>query len=389
MAVKPRVVEVVAGLDAKFGGPSYSVPRLATSLAPHCASVELASLKGEDQAADSEGCEPRLFDQRYASFPVLSKFRVSPSLLAHLRRAAFSHDVIHAHGLWQFPTKYCASAVAQKGAKARLVVSTRGMLSPVALSYSRLRKQALWAWYQHRVLTEAHCIHATAPSESAEIRALGITRPVAVIPNGIDIPPAARLAPRSASKTILSLGRVHPKKGLDRLIHAFARIAADHPGWALRIVGPSEGGHDHELRQLAASLGCSRISIEEPVYGDEKFQQLRSAEIFILPTLNENFGVSVGEALACGTPAIVTKGAPWAGLETNGCGFWIDHGVEALTSALHLALSLPAVERTAMGERGRAWICEAFSWEAVASEMAAVYSWLNGNGPMPKSVNLV
>ncbi|MGA2953504.1 MAG: glycosyltransferase, partial [Caulobacteraceae bacterium] len=153
----------------------------------------------------------------------------------------------------------------------------------------------------------------------ADIRAAGLANPVAVIPNGVDLPSEVA-GPRTGPLTILSLGRIHPKKGLESLVRAWERLEAIWPDWRLRIVGPAELGHDRELAALAGSLGLARLSVEGPLYGGERLEALRGADLFVLPTLSDNFAMTVAEALAAGTPVISTRGAPWAGLEREGCG---------------------------------------------------------------------
>ena len=144
----------------------------------------------------------------------------------------------------------------------------------------------------------------------------------------------------------------------------------------------ARGGHDDELRALATALGLTRVSVEGPIYGDAKTAAYREADLFVLPTLNENFGLTVAEALAAGTPAISTKGAPWSGLESEGCGWWIDHGVEPLAAALAHAMALPRETLKAMGDKGREWMARDFSWDRVARDMLDVYLWLaRGAGP--------
>src|SRR5262249_35817873 len=160
----------------------------------------------------------------------------------------------------------------------------------------------------------------------------------------------------AAPRIVLSLGRIHPKKGLARLVHAWSKVEVGHPGWRLKIVGPPEGGHDNELRALAIALGLTRVSVEGPIYGDAKTTAYENADVFVLSTLNENFGLTVAEALAAGTPVISTKGAPWSGLEGEGCGWWIDHGVEPLASAMAHAMALPREALETMGKKGREWM---------------------------------
>ena len=120
--------------------------------------------------------------------------------------------------------------------------------------------------------------------------------PVAIIPNGIDLPELPQLfagqpAITAAERVVLSLGRIHPKKGLGCLLRAWSIVEVEHPGWRLKIVGPPEVGHDKELRALAIALGLTRVSVEGPIYGDAKTTAYWDADVFILSTLNENFGL--------------------------------------------------------------------------------------------------
>jgi glycosyltransferase involved in cell wall biosynthesis len=263
------------------------------------------------------------------------------------------------------------------------------MLGEEARRISAWKKEPIWWLWQKDALRTAHCLHATAESEYEEIRQAGLKNPVAVIPNGIDIPqlpPAQREARKQ--KTILSLGRIHPKKGLDRLVRAWATLEDRFPDWSLRLVGSPEVGHDLELIALGKQLNLKRFQIQAAAYGEAKWQVYQEADLFVLPTLNENFGITVAEALACELPVISTKGAPWQGLEQEGCGWWIDHGVAPLAAALVQAMALDEATRADMGKRGKAWMARDFSWAAIGAEMANVYRWLQHGGPIPTSVRL-
>jgi len=312
--------------------------------------------------------------------------RSSRTLSSALHDAGPTSQVIHNHGLWLMPN-VSAGRVAASG-PTPLVVSPRGMLAPAALGFSRLKKRAFWVLFQGAVIFGASCLHATSEQEYEEIRGFGLTNPVAIIPNGIDLPrvPARPTTGPVAERVVLSLGRIHPKKGLARLVQAWSKVEAGYPGWQLKIAGPPEIGHDQELRKLTIALGLTRVSIEDPIYGDAKTIAYRDTDVFVLPTLNENFGLTAAEALAAGTPVISTKGAPWSGLEREGCGWWIDHGVEPLAEALAHAMALPREALNAMGERGRQWMARDFSWDAVAHDMLGVYHWLARRAPPPPAV---
>ena len=383
-----RVTHVVASLSREAGGPSYSVPALAsaeTKLGAH------ALLRCTDAGRPSEhaagAAQLQVHSLRAGIFGRL--LRASPDLAKALNKDARSGAVLHAHGLWLAPNIYPARAKSRAHGAARLIHSPRGMLGAAALAISSRKKKAFWLAAQRAALGAADCLHATAASEFEDIRRAGLKNPVAVIPNGIDLPDLAG-APRPMVRgnLVLSLGRVHPKKGLDRLVRAWAEIEREFPDWKLRIVGPAELRHDEELRALARSLGLERATIEGPVYDAEKLALLRQADLFVLPTLNENFAISVAEALAAETPVISTKGAPWAGLETEHCGWWIDHGVEPLTQAIRQALTLSHEERMRMGARGRAWMARDFGWDRIAADMLDVYQWLRVGGDAPSTVRL-
>jgi len=387
--MKLLACHVIAGLDAEHGGPSYSVPRLCHALVNAGIGVELLSVQvGESAAGEERTYADLRFGASYSRFPVLKHMRHSSALGAALCSATSRADIVHNHGLWLMPNVAAGRAAARAGKP--LVVSPRGMLAPEALEFSRIKKRVFWALLQGSATRSAACLHATSEQELEEIRAFGLRQPIAIIANGIDVssddaPQQARLM---IKRNVLSLGRIHPKKALDRLLHAWARIESAHPDWCLRIAGPAEGAHDEALRALIKCLGLSRVSIEGPAYGDAKLAAYRNADLFVLPSLNENFGLTVAEALAAGTPVISTKGAPWAGLETEGCGWWIDHGAEPLAAALDRAMTMSRSTLAAMGAKGRAWMDRDFTWERVARDMVDVYRWLCGGAPVPNTVRL-
>jgi glycosyltransferase involved in cell wall biosynthesis len=319
--------------------------------------------------------------------PLGKVLRASPSLRKALMADARAGRILHAHGLWLMPNVYPAWVKQGSGGSVSIVHSPRGMLGRAALKISACKKRPFWRLLQRSALEAADCLHATAPSEHEEIRISGLTNPVAIIPNGIDLPNLDAI-PRSKGhdRVALSLGRIHPKKGLDRLVRAWAQIEHEFPSWSLRIIGPAEISHDKELRCMAQSLGAERISIEGAVYGEAKAIAYCSADLFVLPTLSENFAITVAESLAAKVPVVSTKGAPWAGLETERCGWWIDHGVEPLAAALRTAMAMPREELHTMGARGRAWMARDFSWDRIARHMLDVYVWLKVGGEPPGTV---
>jgi glycosyltransferase involved in cell wall biosynthesis len=237
----------------------------------------------------------------------------------------------------------------------------------------------------------AALIHATAEEEAANLRRLGLRQPIAVIPNAVELPTADELSADSSrsksTRTALFLSRVHPKKGLLNLIKAWHSLRPTN--WELIIAGPEERGHRHEIERTIQRFGLeASIRFTGPAYGRDKAELFKRADLFILPTFSENFGIVIAEALSWGLPVITTKGTPWRMLEREGCGWWIDIGAESLGEALHQATALSDGERQAMGVRGRALVQREYTWPRIAQQMLTVYRWMIRGGPQPDCVRL-
>lgn len=334
-------------------------------------------------------------------------------------------DVIHIHGLWDPFLHRVARWGRERGVP--YVVSPQGMLTAWSLSQKRIKKQLALALYQRRDLIAAALIHATAESEVEDIRRLGLRQPIVVAPFGIDIPTvsAAQVAGgtgRGPGRMALFISRMHPKKGLANLLDAWATLkqqATTHQPptqpWHLVIAGPDEAGHKGELLAQAATLGLSvrqcpvppagRLPLEAdviftgPVFDEQKTALYQQSDVFVLPTHSENFGVVILEALACGVPVITTKGTPWQQLEDVGrsdrelgqparAGWWIDIGVEPLVTVLRQAIRATDSERAAIGDNGRWFARERYSWSAAARTMNDAYQWLLAGGPPPACIRL-
>lgn len=292
-------------------------------------------------------------------------------------------DIIHSHGVWLMPNLYPAWASSRY--RRPHVVSPRGMLTPVALRFSRRAKQMLWALVQGPAVRNAACLHATSELEFRELRDFGLRQPIAIIPNGIDLP-AERPAVQSNDRTLLFLGRIHPKKGIENLLLAWRQVAPAFPDWRLKIVGRDEDEHQARLEGLVADLSIPRVAFVGARYGKEKQAEYQAAELFILPSHSENFGMTVAEALSHGVPVITTTGTPWAKVVDTGCGWWVTPNAEGLEAALRDALTRDAPALRTMGRAGRAWMERDFSWPRLAGDFEATYRWILGGGAPPDFV---
>jgi glycosyltransferase involved in cell wall biosynthesis len=360
------------------GGPSVSVRRLIEALKKKSPAMVQCLFAGDaahggNALADWGEIEPRLF----RTFGP-RRLGWSPGLRDALVES--KPRLIHVHGLWQYHA--WAADRASRQLNIPLVISPRGMLEPWALGRGRAQKWLANNFFQQRMLSEVDCIVATSPLEAAGVRAAGFNAtPIAVIPNGVDLPPthfqsaAGRHKASADRRTALFLSRIHPKKGISDLLTAWKSVAPT--SWRLRIVGPSDGSHATEVAdQIAASNLEANVTMEGPLWGDAKLQAYAEADLFILPSYSENFGLVIAEALAAGVPVITTTATPWKELLSERCGWWIEPGPSALTATLRIVLEIPSEELVSMGRRGRRLMERRYSWNSVARDMADVYSWL-------------
>ena len=183
------------------------------------------------------------------------------------------------------------------------------------------------------------------------------------------------------------LSRIHPKKNVGMLIRCWAKLEDQFPNWDLSIVGPDKNNqYADEMKQLTVELGCKRVIFEGELKGDEKFRFMAESDCEVLPTHSENFGMVVAESLACGTPVICSHGAPWEGLNVEGCGWWIAAEENAFENAMSEAMRMPQDELQAMGNRGRDWMRREFDWNAIGRKMKISYEWLLSGCDKPEWV---
>lgn len=365
-----RVLVTVSSIQNESAGPSYTVPAL-------CSALQLA---GADVSLYTLGGVPRKelkFNVRafpYNAFFLLRWLGWSRSMLHAFREESDKSDVFHVNGTWMFPQVY--PSIAAKGRRAKVVYCPRGGLSKVTFARHRPIKWFFWnVCGQKRALEAVSMFHAASKKEYEEIRACGFRQPVAIIPNGVDVPSIDHEPYTGKKRKIAFFGRIHPTKVVDHLVVAWGNVANHFPDWELQIAGPDCGAMPM-LEAMIAERNIPRVSFTGELHGMEKYKFLASADLYVLPSLTENFGITIAEALACGTPVIASKGCPWSGLVEKSCGWWIDIGADALTAKLKEALTLPPQVLKEMGERGRGWMASDYSWESIGRKMLVACEWL-------------
>ncbi|HEV2136887.1 MAG TPA: glycosyltransferase [Terracidiphilus sp.] len=357
-----RIFLACASYSVSYGGPAVTVPQLAASLC--CARVDVG-LWSPDGTADTSA--------------ILERSLRIERLHGNLSEAISTFgrvDLIHDNGIW-LPHNHLLAGLAAEREIPRLV-STRGMLEPWAFGHKGWKKRLAWWAYQKGDLAQANCLHTTSETESENLRRFELDVPIAHVANGVEVPSYSELAmsraiaPRKGKRIALFLGRLYPIKGLPLLVEAWARVRPR--GWSLVIAGPNEAGHRSEIERVVRRQGLTdQVSFPGPVAPRDRLSVYANADLFILPSYSESFGMAAGEALACGLPVITTTGTPWLQLAARGCGWRVAPTLEGLEGALREATSSDAASLVEMGAKGREFVTAEFGWSAVAKRMIGLY----------------
>lgn len=359
----------------RYGGPIHSVHGLCRALARagHEVTVLTTNVDGPgdspvplDRPVTLDGVSVRYFPSR-----LLRRLYVSTPLARALPQAVAVADVVHLHSVFLWPT--LAAARAAQAAGVPYVLSPRGMLVRELIARrSAWVKRAWIALFERRTIAAAAAVHCTSELEREELLALGLhPRETFVVPNGVELPGAPPAAART--DTILYLGRINWKKGLDRLVEAMREI----PQGRLVIAGNDEEGLAPRLRAQAEAAGvAARVSFPGHVEGAAKQELLAAAAVVVLPSVSENFGNAVLEAMAAGCPVVVTKGVGLAeAVASAGAGLVADPDPPALARAIRAYLEDPAA-RAKAGAAAATLARERYGWDRVAAQMIQHYARL-------------
>ncbi len=435
-----KVNVVIDSISRAAGGLLDAEKPLWHSLGNCGVEASVFSLADEFSQADSKGwlpIAPQIFP---AAWPrMLGR---SPQLRSRL--LASQADIIYRAGLWTWPSRYALEW--KRKYKKPEIIAPHGMLDPWAIKNCAWKKRLALFSYEREHLERAACLRALCDAEAGAIRSFGLKNPIAIIPNGMDLPiiPNAEMVKTEnqkakntpwngviepGRKVLLYLGRVHPKKGLVNLLQAWSQVQnakGKVEEWLLVIAGWDQGGHERELKGLCGELGIawqdarehSTFNIQHPTpngkaesgkqktdlcfsefqdvsviflgprFGEDKAACYWNCDAFILPSFSEGLPMAVLEAWAYGKPVLMT---PECNLPE---GFAADAALRIAPNAKGIELGLrglfqtPGAQRQALGARGRALVASHFSWPGIAREMRTVFEWVLGGGPQPECVQL-
>ena len=324
-------------------------------------------------------------------------FHPSKSFLKNFKKLLSEmndYNIIHQHGIWVPISKL--SLQANKKHKGIVIIQPHGYLEPYSLNMSKLKKKLAYYIFEKANLERARLLIACSHEEYLNLKVMFPSKDIAIIPNGVSESFYKANSKKDyfdsdkylGRKNMLFLSRIHPLKGLVRLLNIYAEIDKEtRENWNVIIAGIDQENHSQELKKIAKKLKIENfVYFEGEKFKDEKVNIMSSADLFILPTFSENYGVVVAESLSRGVPVLTTKAAPWSLLEKEQCGFWADDNEAGIKTKLDKAMSLPDDELRIMGGKGKVIAKDYFLWGGIVYKTIELYYWLLNGGEKPNFV---
>lgn len=382
-------------ISYRYGGTSKVVKELVQGISSLGLGVDIITTN-----ADSSGkldiplnvwIDERSYRIKYFSCWHRNDFIISLSLTNWLINHVVDYDIVHTNTVFA-PLVLLAHWVCQLR-QIPYVVTPHGMLEPWALSYKAWKKRFYYTVFEKPALQHASAIQVLANTEANNVKFLGLKHPV-VVPNGIhcqefetlpDPEVFYRQFPSTRNKTlILFLGRIDPKKGLDLLAPAFAKVHDQFPQTHLVIAGPDSIGFLNTAQSYFVQAGClDAVNFTGMLTGSVKHAALAAASLYVAPSYSEGFSMSVLEGMASGLPCVITTACNFPEATTAKAAQVVDIDADAIADALIECLSHPQ-QAKAMGNRAREFIFQNYTWEQAAKKMLQVYKAITEKKPLPE-----
>jgi glycosyltransferase involved in cell wall biosynthesis len=387
-----KILHVIPSVAPVRGGPSVAVIAMVKSLRDIGIDAEIVTTNDNGNTLfavplnylhDYQSVPTRFFARFSPNIHSMREFTFSAGLTQWLWQHIREYDLIHVHAIFSYPSTV-AMAIA-KLQKIPYIVRPLGQLCQWSLQQSATKKAIYLNIIERKNINQSASLHLTSESEKQEIKQLNLECKNFVIPHGLAVPetiPDAYQRLRNhfqlplEEPIILFLSRIHPKKGLEYLIEALAQIK--NKKFTLIIAGNGDSDYEAQINSCLHDYGLEDCSLMTGfVEGELKQLLLQGANLFVLTSYSENFGVAVLEALAAGTPALVTPGVALAQeIEQNDLGYVVPQEPTAIAKAIDKHLELPESERKKLSQKARQFVLYNYSWEQIAQQLLTVYSVL-------------
>jgi len=374
-----RVLHLLRSL-ANSSGPTFAVLNLSRQLVERGADVTVFHLSG----LGLDTVDPADERIRVEGFPVTCEARwgYSRRLRQALRDRMPSFDIVHIHSLWMHLGFAAARIASRHGVP--YIAAPHGSLDAWCLRQGRLHKSLYGALVERSLLNGATCIHALTANEIRDVRAFGVSAPCVIVPNGIEADACAGEGSKTEHRralgladtdlVVLSMSRLHPKKGIDVLLRAAGALAPRWPALRLIVAGSDRGsGYAATLERLTGELGIREtVTFTGEVRGETKQAVLAAADVFALPSHSEGLPVAVLEAMACGLPAVISKPCNLPEVDEAEAGHIVEPEAQAVQAALEELARAPD-RRRMLGENARRLVAQSFTWERIGGRLHRLY----------------
>ncbi len=381
-----KILHVIANLAPRYGGPPKACIEMAQAMASlgHTVSIYTTNQDGSSeldvptyQPVFKDGVEIRYFPIQHPRF-----WGFSLPLAQVLCKAIREYDIVHIHSLYLFHNMIAAHYCRKYNVP--YLIRPHGTLDPYIYKRHRLRKSVMELLFEHKNIKNAAAIHFTTEEEKSLAKPYVFKTPGIVVPHGLDLSEYENLPEQGTfrfrypetdgKKIVLFFGRLNFKKGLDILVQAFARVARERDDVHLVLAGPDNEGFGDKVRlwlNKEGVLDCATFT--GMLLGEDKLAVLQDADMFVLPSYSENFGISVVEAMACGVPVVISdKVNIWREVAASGAGRVASCDADRFAKMILELLDNPEMARQ-MGGNGKALVKERFQWSNVALAMESAY----------------
>lgn len=388
-----RVLQIVPSLSLVYGGPSQMALGLSKGLADQGVEVTILTTDANGDVGQAPLDVPinQPVDQggyqiRYFHCSPFRRYKFSFGLLGWLSKNAHNYDLAHIHALFSPISSFSATIARSK--QLPYILRPLGTLDPADLQKKKRLKQIYAALLERPNLTGAAAVHFTSDQEAKTSERFGITTRDWVIPLGVELPSAEKMSQSEVRQClgitdqhpiVLFMSRIDPKKGLDLLLPALEQLQTEGVPFHLVLAGgnPQDPQYEHQIRdqiQTSALAGCTTLT--GFVSGAFKTQLLQAADLFVLPSYYENFGIAVAEAMTVGVPVVISDQVHiWQEIEQAEAGWICACEVASLTKSLRMALQ-DSEARQQRGTNAQTHALHHYSWDAIAQQVIQAYQQL-------------
>ncbi len=373
-----KVLHTISGLNKGSGGPTTCTYNLVKglrrtgidakilTLAPANNNDSIISNEDFIVAVKNDAANPFVFSRNFRDY----------------LKTDIGYDIYHANGLWTYPSHITAKNA--RDSKREYIIAPHGMLYPAGLESKPWKKKLALTLFQRYDIDQAAAIQATCRQEAEHIAALGYKKPIAIVPNSIDISGCLPVRTETNKKRRFGfVGRIHPIKNIDIMLEAWNALGNKTAECELIIVGDGDATYKKILVEYIQKHNLNNVVFTGFLSGAELTECIRSFDYLMLVSKSENFGMVIPEALINGVPCIATEHTPWDELNSEKCGWWIKDGVGPLRATINNAIELSEEKRLDMGKRGIEFVKTNYSVEAVARKMQTLYEWILKGGEKP------